>query len=38
MSKTKILFVCMGNICRSPAAHGIFEDSVQGLLNFMTKV
>lgn len=21
----KVLFVCMGNICRSPAAHGIFQ-------------
>ncbi len=21
----RILFVCLGNICRSPAAHGIFE-------------
>jgi len=21
----KVLFVCMGNICRSPAAHGIFR-------------
>ncbi|MBD64220.1 MAG: phosphotyrosine protein phosphatase [Halobacteriovoraceae bacterium] len=24
MNKTKILFVCLGNICRSPAAEGIF--------------
>lgn len=23
---TKILFVCLGNICRSPAAHAVFED------------
>ncbi len=23
--KVKILFVCMGNICRSPTAHGVFE-------------
>lgn len=23
--KIRILFVCLGNICRSPAAHGIFE-------------
>lgn len=22
----KVLFVCMGNICRSPLAHGILED------------
>jgi len=29
----KILFVCMGNICRSPAAEGIFKQKVleQGL-------
>ncbi|MBD3669497.1 MAG: low molecular weight phosphotyrosine protein phosphatase [Gammaproteobacteria bacterium] len=26
MSKqVKVLFVCMGNICRSPTAHGVFE-------------
>lgn len=24
-AKTKILFVCMGNICRSPSAQGVFE-------------
>lgn len=23
--KVKILFVCLGNICRSPAAHGVME-------------
>lgn len=23
--KTSILFVCLGNICRSPTAHGVFE-------------
>ena len=22
---TKVLFVCLGNICRSPTAHGVFE-------------
>lgn len=27
--KQKILFVCLGNICRSPAAHGVMEDLVQ---------
>jgi len=27
-NKKKILFVCMGNICRSPTAHGVFEDLV----------
>ena len=25
----KILFVCLGNICRSPTAHGVFETQVQ---------
>jgi len=25
----KVLFVCMGNICRSPTAHGVFEHRVQ---------
>ena len=25
---TKVLFVCMGNICRSPTAHGIFQSLV----------
>jgi len=25
MSEIKILFVCMGNICRSPTAQGVFE-------------
>ncbi|OAN52166.1 phosphotyrosine protein phosphatase [Paramagnetospirillum marisnigri] len=25
----KILFVCTGNICRSPTAHGVFRDLVQ---------
>jgi len=29
MSKVKVLFVCMGNICRSPLAHGLFEDLVE---------
>lgn len=27
----KILFVCMGNICRSPAAEGIFKSKVMKL-------
>ena len=26
---TKILFVCLGNICRSPTAHGVFEKLAQ---------
>ena len=25
---TKVLFVCMGNICRSPTAHGVFLKNV----------
>ena len=25
MEKIKVLFVCMGNICRSPTAEGVFE-------------
>lgn len=25
----KVLFVCMGNICRSPTAHGVFRHLVQ---------
>lgn len=25
---TKVLFVCLGNICRSPTAHGVFETMV----------
>ncbi|MCW8889936.1 MAG: low molecular weight phosphotyrosine protein phosphatase [Sedimenticola sp.] len=28
MNKVSVLFVCMGNICRSPTAHGVFEDLV----------
>ncbi|WP_064976340.1 low molecular weight protein-tyrosine-phosphatase [Alistipes provencensis] len=28
-SKTRILFVCLGNICRSPAADGIMHDIVK---------
>ena len=28
-NKYKVLFVCLGNICRSPAAHGIFEHVVR---------
>ncbi|GAA4820975.1 low molecular weight protein-tyrosine-phosphatase [Algivirga pacifica] len=29
MSKIKVLFVCLGNICRSPMAEGIFQHLVQ---------
>ncbi|TGK20159.1 low molecular weight phosphotyrosine protein phosphatase [Leptospira fluminis] len=28
-SKIKVLFVCLGNICRSPAAEGAFQDLVR---------
>jgi len=27
-SKVKVLFVCLGNICRSPTAHGVFLEKV----------
>lgn len=29
MKPVKVLFVCMGNICRSPTAHGVFRDLVE---------
>jgi protein-tyrosine phosphatase len=29
MNSIKVLFVCKGNICRSPTAHGVFRDIVQ---------
>ncbi|MEK6747665.1 MAG: low molecular weight protein-tyrosine-phosphatase [Pseudomonadota bacterium] len=29
MEKIHVLFVCMGNICRSPTAHGVFEKKVR---------
>lgn len=29
MSKVKVMFVCLGNICRSPLAHAIFERDVK---------
>ncbi len=29
MKKVSVLFVCMGNICRSPTAHGVFEQMVE---------
>lgn len=31
MDKIKILFVCMGNICRSPTAEGVFTKLVNDL-------
>ena len=27
--KNRVLFVCLGNICRSPLAQGIFENEIQ---------
>ncbi len=35
MAKVKVLFVCLGNICRSPLAEGIFRQQVaeRGLSN-----
>lgn len=29
MNKTRVLFVCMGNICRSPTAEGVFRHLVK---------
>ena len=26
----RVLFVCMGNICRSPTAHAVFREQVGG--------
>ena len=28
-NKIKVLFVCMGNICRSPAGEGIFQHYIE---------
>tara|TARA_R110002072_G_scaffold1989_2_gene16347 strand:- start:66808 stop:67287 length:480 start_codon:yes stop_codon:yes gene_type:complete len=25
----KVLFICLGNICRSPAAHGVFQSLIE---------
>ena len=38
MENKKILFVCLGNICRSPAAEGIMKSIVnkKGLNNFIS--
>lgn len=29
MVKIRVLFICMGNICRSPTAHGVFRELVK---------
>jgi protein-tyrosine phosphatase len=29
MSKIKVLFVCLGNICRSPLAKGLFQQKIE---------
>lgn len=29
MKKSKVLFVCMGNICRSPTAHGVMQHKIE---------
>jgi protein-tyrosine phosphatase len=31
MRHFSVLFVCMGNICRSPTAHGVFQHKVKAL-------
>ena len=31
MDRYSVLFVCMGNICRSPTAHGVFRHKVREL-------
>ncbi len=31
MNQIKVLFVCMGNICRSPTAEGVFNHMIQEL-------
>lgn len=31
MKPVSVLFVCMGNICRSPTAHGVFRHKVREL-------
>lgn len=28
-TSVRVMFVCLGNICRSPTAHGVFRDLVQ---------
>jgi len=31
MKKTRVLFVCLGNICRSPTAEGVFQKKLSQL-------
>jgi len=40
LSQVTVLFVCMGNICRSPTAHGVFRDKIAaaGLADAVTVV
>lgn len=37
MNRVSVLFVCLGNICRSPTAHGVFQHRVvqRGLQDFI---
>lgn len=39
MTTYSVLFVCMGNICRSPTAHGVFGQKVidQGLAHWVAE-
>ena len=37
MTKKRILFVCMGNICRSPAAEAIFKSKIKAK-NLLNKI
>ena len=30
-TRVNVLFVCLGNICRSPTAHGVFESRIQSM-------
>lgn len=38
MKRIKVLFVCMGNICRSPAAEGILRHLSKEVKNFKIEV
>uniref|UniRef100_T1H0C6 Phosphotyrosine protein phosphatase I domain-containing protein n=1 Tax=Megaselia scalaris TaxID=36166 RepID=T1H0C6_MEGSC len=28
MSQKKVLMICLGNICRSPIAEGVFQETI----------